>query len=177
MILPLAIVTVRGAQTNLARDIDNSVEIYGRECEIWVQLDANVEVDRPDLLVISQTDCLRVGHVVSVDEDELFDLGRGLGPDIVGYYLQSDAAGFRGCAAHPPERRGFWVANSATRWTLPHELTHVVGHNPHVGDSDNLMFTPTSSITNPPPDLSDDQRTRILQDPALLSVPSIVLDL
>jgi hypothetical protein len=52
-------------------------------------------VDRPDLLVLNQTDCLSEGHQVSEEEDELFDLGRDLGADIVGYYIQGDAAGFR----------------------------------------------------------------------------------
>ena len=177
MILPLALVTIRGAQTDPVRDIDNANEIWSRECGVFVQVDATVEVDRPDLLVLSQTDCLLVGHVVSTEEDALFDIGRNLGVDVVGYYIQSDVAGFRGCAAHPPGQRGFWVADSATPWTLAHEATHVVGGNRHVTDSNNLMFTPTSGITNLPPDLAADQCTRVLADPALLCIPSIVLNL
>jgi hypothetical protein len=39
------------------------------------------------------------------------------------------------------------------------------------------MFTPTSGITNLPADLTEDQCQAILQDPALLSIPSIVLNL
>jgi hypothetical protein len=115
--------------------------------------------------------------VVSTEEDELFDLGRGLGTDLVGYYIRSDTAGFRGCAAHPPGRRGFWVGDSATDWTWIHETTHVVGNNLHVTDTDNLMFRSTSAITNLPPDLTEAQCTRILNDPALLCISSIVLNL
>lgn len=177
MILPITVVTLQGAQPNPQRDLDNAVAIYSTECEVWVEVISTITVDRPALLVLSQTDCLRFGHVVSGEEDQLFDLGRGVGSDVVGYYIQGDVAGFRGCAAHPPGRRGFWVADNATQWTLSHELTHVVGLNPHVTDSDNLMFTPTSGITNPPPDLDPDQRARILNDPALLCIPSVVLNL
>jgi hypothetical protein len=177
MILPITMVTVEGAQSNPNRDLGNAVTIYSTECGVWVELISAIQVDEPALLVLTQNDCAAAGHVVSAEEDQLFDLGRGLGTDIVGYYIQGDVAGFRGCAAHPPDRRGFWVGDSATQWTLAHELTHVVGDNRHVSDSDNLMFTPTSGITNPPPDINPDQRARILNDPALLCIPSVVLNL
>ena len=129
---------------------------------------ARITVDRPDLLVLDQTDCLASGHVVSDDEDELFDLGRDLGADIVAYYLQGDTAGFRGRAAHPPGRRGFWVGDTGTQWTFVHELTHVVGDNPHDSSMNNLMFRNTGSITNPPPDLTEDQCNRIADDPEMV---------
>lgn len=58
-----------------------------------------------------------------------------------------------------------------------HEATHVVGANPHVGNTDNLMFGNTGQITNPPPELTAEQCARILDDPALLCIPSIVLNL
>lgn len=177
MILPVAIVTIQGAQPNLQRDVNNADGIWSAECEVFVDVVFTAVIDRPDLLVLTQTDCLAAGHVVSGEEDQLFDLGRGVGADVVGYYIQSDVAGFRGCAAHPAGRRGFWVADIATQWTLAHEMTHVVGDNRHVADSNNLMFTPTSGITNPPPDLTSDQRARILNDPALLCIPSVVLNL
>ncbi len=145
--------------------------------EIWVDVISNSVVDRRELLVLAQTDCLASGHVVSDEEEQLFALGRGLGTELVGYYIRGDAAGFRGCAAHPPGRRGFWVGDSATEWTFIHEATHVVGDNPHVADTDNLMFGNTGLITNPPPDLNEEQRARILNDPALLCISSIVLNL
>jgi hypothetical protein len=170
-------VTISGARPNDTQDINTANAIYSAECGVFVELVESIAVDRPDLLVLNQTDCLRVGHLVSADEDELFDLGRNLGADVVGYYVQADVAGFRGCAAHPPDRRGFWVADIATQWTMTHEATHVVGGNPHVGDTDNLMFSNTGGITNLPPDLSGAQCARILADPALLCIPSIVLNL
>ena len=177
MILPIVVVTIQGANANITRDIDNANTIWSAECGLFVEVVAELVVDRADLLALDQNDCLRFGHVVSAEEDELFDLGRGLGTEVVGYYIQADAAGFAGCAAHPPDRRGFWVGDAASPWTFAHEMTHVVGSNPHVTNSDNLMFTPTANITNPPPDLTNDQCTRILGDPALFSIESLVLNL
>ncbi len=109
----VAIVTVQGANADLERDLDAANLVYLTECGVWIDVVATITVDRPDLLVLEQTDCLLSGHVVSEEEDELFDLGRDLGADIVGYYVQGDTAGFRGCAAHPPGRRGFWVGDNA----------------------------------------------------------------
>jgi hypothetical protein len=163
----VAVVTIQGANANLERDLGAGNSVYLTECGVWVDMVASITVDRPDLLVLDQTDCLLAGHEVSEEEEELFDLGRDLGADIVGYYIQGDSAGFRGCAAHPPGRRGFWVGDSATQWTFVHELTHVVGDNRHVTDTDNLMFRNTGMITNPPPDLSDEQCERIVGDDAM----------
>ncbi|MBB4934850.1 hypothetical protein F4561_005744 [Lipingzhangella halophila] len=160
----VAVVVIDGANANVNRDLDAGNQVYLPECGMWIAVVARTTVDRPDLLVLDQTDCLANGHEVSDEEDELFDLGRDLGADIVAYYIQGDTAGFRGCAAHPPGRRGFWVGDTATQWTFAHELTHVVGDNGHVGNTDNLMFRNTGRITNPPPDLTDDQCARIRRD-------------
>lgn len=164
----VAVVTIQDASPDPIRDLDSGNLVYLNECGVWIDVVGRVTIDRADLLVLNQTDCLANGHQVSDEEDELFDLGRDLGADIVAYYIQGDTAGFRGCAAHPPGRRGFWVGDTATRWTFVHELTHVVGDNRHETDMDNLMFRNTGSITNPPPDLTDDQCDRIVRDAAMV---------
>jgi len=85
-----------------------------------------------------------------------------------------------GCAAHPPGRRGFWVADDADDfdWVWVHEAGHVIGDNAHVfNDTDNVMFPFANQMTNLPPDFNGDQCRRILADPALLCVPSVVLNL
>lgn len=164
----LATVVLQGTTStaNQQRDMDNSNIVYQNECNAWVYYQENITVNRPDLLALDQDDCAASGHSVSDEEDDLFDLGRDLGADVVGYYINSSNAGaFVGCAAHPPGRRGFWVGNGASPWTFAHELTHVIGDNGHTSDSDNLMSTPTASITNPPPDLTNSQEDRILDDP------------
>jgi len=178
MLLPIVVVTIDGAQPDIPGDIQAANLVWGNEIEVWVDVVRSSVVDRPDLLTLTQTDCAAAGHVVSDEEDELFDLGRGQGADVVGYYIAADTGGFRGCAAHPPGRRGFWSGDAATQWTFIHEATHVVGDNPHITNSDNLMFrNGTASITNLPPDMNDVQRTRILNDPALLSIESLILNL
>lgn len=170
----VALVTVRpvgstlGQNANLQRDVDNANIIYQNECNAWVYAQDSIVVNTNLLganVILDQDDCSGSGHSVSDEEDDLFDLGRNLGADVVGYYIAGDVAGFAGCAAHPPNRRGFWVGNGASPWTFAHELTHVIGDNSHVGNSNNLMFTPTANITNPPPDLTNGQCNRILDDP------------
>ena len=163
----------------IQRDINACNEVWGGEAGIFIIVDANLIIDRPNLLILTQTDCLANGHIVSAEEDELFDLGRGLGPDVVGYYIQSDVAGFLGCAAHPVGRRGFWVADSASAfdYTFAHELGHVVGDNAHIINTDNLMHPFANQMTNPPPDLNGSQIERILRDPAIFDVSSIISNL
>jgi len=169
----VALVTIQGATPNLQRDLDNANIVYQNECGCWMYCVGSVTENQPHLLWLDQDDCTMNGHSVSAEEDELFDLGRNMGADIVCYYINGDGT-FIGCAAHPPGRRGFWVGSGASPWTFGHELTHVVGDNAHcdgdpscaVNDTDNLMYGGgTWNITNPPPDLTSSQRTRIINDP------------
>jgi hypothetical protein len=180
VILPVVIVVLDGTTPDVDRDVATANVIWGNECEVFVDVLATVVVDRPDLLVFSQEDCRATGHVISDEEDELFSIGRGLGAEVVAYYIQTSSFGDNvlGCAAHPPDRRGFWVVHDTTfNFVWAHEATHVVGRNPHVIDTDNLMHPFASEVTNLPPDLNQEQRRRITDDPALLSIESIVLNL
>jgi hypothetical protein len=164
----LALVTIQGATPSLQTDLDNANLVYQNECGSWIYCTGHVTVNRPLLLNLDQDDCLSSGHSVSDEEDELYDLGRDLGANIVGYFINGSSGNtWRGCAAHPPGRRGFWVGSTATLWTFVHELTHVVGDNGHVSDTDNLMIRNTGTITNPPPDLTTGQCNDINGDPAM----------
>jgi hypothetical protein len=175
----VALVTIRpvgstqGQNANLQRDLDNANLVYQNECNAWVY-PVGSRVVRTNILgangLLDQDDC-STSHSVSDEEDDLFDLGRNMGADVVCYYIAGDVGGFRGCAAHPNNRRGFWVGNTATQWTFVHELTHVVGDNRHVADDpdvpdtrDNLMWPNTGQITNAPPDLETVQCNRITGD-------------
>jgi hypothetical protein len=153
------------------RDLDNANTIYQRECDAWVYCQDTRTFDRPDLTFFDQNDCGGVfgGHVVSDDEDELFDLGRDLGANIVGYYVFS-ATAFGGCAAHPPGRRGFWVGSppnnnpASPLVAFAHELTHVVGDNAHVSTpARNLMTRAAGKLVSST--LTPAQQTRMLADP------------
>jgi len=161
----VALVTITGAAPLIQRDLDTANEIYQRDCDAWIYPTESITVTRNNLLVLDQDDCRSGGHSVSDEEDELFDIGRNLGADVVCYYINTSNGGFAGCAAHPNNRRGFWVGSGASPRTWAHELSHVVGDNRHVSNSDNLMSTPTASITNLPADLSSSQCDDILDDP------------
>lgn len=163
----VALVTIQGANQQLQRDLDSGNTVYQNEAGVWIYPTDSITVVNAGLQTLDQDDCSGSNHSVSDEEDELFDLGRNLGADIVAYYINGDTAGFRGCAAHPPGRRGYWVGDSATQWTFVHELTHVVGDNSHVSNTDNLMVSNTGTITNPPPDLTNGQSNRINGDPAV----------
>jgi hypothetical protein len=188
-VVRIAIVTIKGAfDEHVQEDLDSASLIYENECGTWIHCMDVITVDRPHLLTLDQDDFNGPrdpeGHEVSDEERELFALGRDLGANIVGYYVGGSNApgsigpGVVGAAAHPPGRRGFWVNpfhENRTRWSFAHELTHVVGSNSHICDTDNLMIgetlhrpcdaVGTQSITDPPPDLTDAQCRRILNDP------------
>jgi len=163
----IALVTISGATPNLQTDLDSGNTVYQNDAGVWIYPVDAITVTNNSLQTLDQDDCAASGHSVSDEEDTLFDLGRDLGADIVGYYINGDTAGFRGCAAHPPGRRGFWCGDSATQWTFVHELTHVVGDNGHNSNTDNLMISNTGTITNPPPDLTNGQSNNINDDPAI----------
>ena len=152
-------------------DLDNANFVYQRQVGAWVYCVGNITVNRPDLTILDQDDCLLSvkAHSVSDEEDQLYDLGRDLGADIVCYYIvNSTPKTAGGCSAHPPGRRGFWLGSSPASpdVAFAHELTHNLGHNPHVKKpSDNLMTTASGKTVYST--LTDKQRRRILADPAM----------
>jgi hypothetical protein len=78
--------------------------------------------------------------------------------DIVVYFVRSTNPPYNGCANHPAGRPGAIVVRTASRWTLAHEIGHVLGLD-HVDSSGSCLFDRlmtgcgTGGITNPPPDL------------------------
>ncbi|WP_299676147.1 hypothetical protein [uncultured Roseobacter sp.] len=164
----IALVTIQGASPQIQRDLDNANAVWVGNCNVWVYPTDSITVNAPALVALAQDDCNGSGHSVSSEEDQLFDLGRNLGANIVAYYIQSGSGA--GCAAHPPGRRGFWADDGASPWTFIHELTHVVGDNPHIDSNDscnlgNLMTTcGTANINVALPNLTNNQCDRINGD-------------
>ena len=164
----VALVTIQGASPQIQRDLDSANAVWQGNCGVWVYPTNSITENVPGLLSLDQDDCNGSGHSVSAEEDQLFDLGRNLGANIVAYYIQAGSGA--GCAAHPSGRRGFWADNGASPWTFIHELTHVVGDNSHIDSNDscnlgNLMTTcGTSNINVALPNLTTNQCSRINND-------------
>ena len=93
------------------------------------------------------------------EQNQLFGNRNNVGDnEVVAYFVRSTVPPLNGCAAHPIERPGAVIAQGATRWTLAHEMGHVLGL-PHCDTDGHRLFDRlmtgggTANITNPPPDL------------------------
>jgi hypothetical protein len=94
---------------------------------------------------------------VSAEQTSLSNFRAGAGSlDVVVYMCRSvswNNGSLNGCASFPTNRPMVVVASYASRYTLGHEVGHVLGLS-HVNDNNRLMTgNGTSNITNPPPDL------------------------
>ena len=181
--LRLAVVTIRpagstqGQYQNLQRDLDVANEVWQRDCDAWIYCVGSV-VDNTGVLganaVLNQNTCpLGEQANPTAEENALFDLGRDLGADVVGYYIAgSTNPNLGGCSAYPQSRRGFWTGFNQSQNMFAHELTHVIGLNPHPAgdpdvpdnDQDNLMWPTPGAITNLPADLRSVQCSRVQSD-------------
>ncbi len=157
--IPVYIKIIRGATTNIARDLNSANRTYNQyDIEVFsLGQETNTAWA---LLDLDQPTCF-LGQTPTDEEGQLFDFERDHAPsNIVAYYLRSTSLGVAGCAAFPANRPGVVVANGASRWTFAHELGHVLGLS-HVSNSNNLMFTPTASIPADPPVLTNSQLNTI----------------
>lgn len=115
---------------------------------------------------------------VTAEQTQLFANRNSVGAnDIVIYFVRDTNPTFNGCAAHPNNRPGAVVARIASRWTLAHEVGHVLrlGHpdDPPPPDPDapaaqlDRLMTGrgTHGITNPPPDLINTEITTMRASP------------
>jgi hypothetical protein len=140
---------------NVAIDtmLESMREVY-RIARIRVDVGSTENLNLPALNDLDVGQCL-LGQTTA-EQNQLFGNRNNVGNnDIVVYFVRSTVPPFNGCAAHPAGQDGAVVAQGATRWTLAHEVGHVLGLN-HVNDNNRLMTgNGTANITNPPPDLVD----------------------
>jgi hypothetical protein len=126
---------------------------------------ANIRVDRGttenlNLPLLNDLDIGRCVRGETTDEqNQLFNNRNNVGNNhIAVYFIRSTNPPTNGCAAHPNGRPSCVITSGASRWTLAHEVGHVLGLN-HVDTDascllDRLMTgCGTGRITNPPPDL------------------------
>jgi hypothetical protein len=108
---------------------------------------------------------------VTAEQTQLFNNRNSVGAnDVVVYFVRSTVPPFNGCAAHPNGRPGAVVAAGASRWTLGHEIGHVLGLR-HVNDNRRLMTgNGTGNIIDEPPDLIASEASTIQS--SRLTVPT-----
>ncbi|MFN0109944.1 MAG: HEAT repeat domain-containing protein [Blastocatellia bacterium] len=102
---------------------------------------------------------------LSPEHEELFNFRNGvLNGDIVAYFVRSmPSCNCDGCASHPRDKHGVMVARGASKWTLAHEVGHLFLGFDHEDEVTNLMIgTTTHHINDPPPDLSEEQKTQMV---------------
>jgi hypothetical protein len=97
-------------------------------------------------------------------QNTLFGNRNGVGAnDVVAYFVTATVPSLNGCATHPGGRDGAVVATIASRFTLAHEIGHVLGLNHTAGEVCGAGVTPTALMTGcgtglltgtPPPTIS-----------------------
>ncbi|HSK03703.1 MAG TPA: hypothetical protein VK932_20765 [Kofleriaceae bacterium] len=130
---------------------------------------ASVEtLDLPPLETVDVGDC---AGETTTEQERLFANRNNVGPDdIVAYFVRATTPPLNGCATSPAGRPSVIVVRTASRWTLGHEIGHVLGLR-HVNDRNRLMTGGgTSNITNPPPDLVPAEQSTMID--SRLSVPA-----
>jgi hypothetical protein len=117
-----------------------------------------------NLPLLTDLDAGACEGTTTAEQDQLFAQRNNVGADDVTVYFcrsvtdVADGTTWNGCATHPDGRPGAAVSSIASRWTLAHEVGHVLGlqHCDQEGArlTDRLMTGGgTNKITNPPPDL------------------------
>ncbi|MDP9372192.1 MAG: hypothetical protein M3Q65_07000 [Chloroflexota bacterium] len=137
--------------------VESMREVY-RTVGIRVDIGSTENLDLPLLNDLDVGQCV-MGQTTQEQRD-LFANRNNVGVnDVAVYFVRSTVPPFNGCAAHPADRPSAVVVQGATRWTLAHEIGHVLGLN-HVNDNNRLMTgNGTGNITNPPPDLDSGEST------------------
>src|SRR5262249_18661831 len=75
------------------------------------------------------------GSSTTSEQDDLFGHRDFVGPnEVTVYFVRTTVPTFNGCATHPSKRPGAVVSQFASRWTMAHEVGHVLGLSHMAGD-------------------------------------------
>lgn len=116
-------------------------------------------------ITVGGTTAVPCSGPTSDEQNQLFNNRNNVGAnDIVVYFVRGTIPALNGCATFPSGRPGAIVTRGASRWSLAHEVGHVLGLN-HIDSKPNWDFDKlmtgggTDNITNPPPDLTSSETT------------------
>jgi hypothetical protein len=149
--------------------------------EVYSSVGIQVEHVSTETLNLAENPALQLLNTVAVggcvsgqttqEQRDLFANRNNVGTnDVTVYFVQATYPPSNGCAAHPSGRPSAVVTRGATRWTLAHEVGHVLGLT-HVDDNKRLMTcNGTRNITNPPPDIIATEATTM--DNSVLTITS-----
>jgi Metallo-peptidase family M12 len=107
----------------------------------------------PELENVNVTSSCQPPGPLTADQRKLFDLAGEVGPDgIAIFFVLATNKATNGCAQHPAGVSGAVITQACTRWTMAHEIGHLLGLS-HVQGSNRLMSRSTRRITGGPPEL------------------------
>lgn len=131
--------------------------------KVYAQYGIRIDMMNGESLALSSVDQTKLEKVdqecnwdLSDGEfNELHSLGTpAVHTDVLVYFVKSFKEQLNGCGGHAKKRPACTVAETGTRWTVAHELCHVMlgsGFAPvHVGDTRNLMNHTTTTIIGTP---------------------------
>ena len=135
----------------------------------YAQAGVNVDVASRDALTVPQLEIVNVTRScqppgpLTVDQQNLFDLARGIGStEIVIFFVLATSKATNGCAQHPAGVAGAVITQTCTRWTMAHEIGHLLDLA-HVQGRDRLMSKSTKQIKADPPVLDASEIATILR--------------
>jgi hypothetical protein len=142
-----------GPNISIATMLNTMRQVYDT-VGILVDLGSTENISAPEAVDINIGGCTR-GNTTGEQRRLFKNRNNASSKDIVVFYVRTTNPPTNGCAAHPDGKPSAIVTQGATRFTLGHEVGHVLDLN-HVNNNDRLMTgNGTANITNPPPDLTN----------------------
>lgn len=145
--------------------LDGMRAVYGTALVDVIEESRDFIEDKPHLVNLSIGNC-RGNNGITREQEELFSVRSGVDEThikyIFVYFVHTLCRPCSGCSHHPPNKFGVIIAQDAPRWTLAHEIGHVL-HVPEESGINNLMIgTHTLDIpAGVTPILSKDQKCRL----------------
>jgi hypothetical protein len=119
----------------------------------------------PELEIVNVRASCQPAGPLTEDQQKLFDLADAVGPNqIVIFFVLATNRATNGCAQHPAGVPGAIITEACTRWTMAHEMGHLLGLS-HVQGTNRLMSKSTKRITGDPPVLDETEIATIGKSP------------